>query len=154
MLKGHYGCVKGVAWDPFNCYLATQGEQDGVFIWRVGDWSLVSKIQEPFGSALATTCFHARLGWSPDGQKLAATMGYDKPVFQAPLIERNQWDAWPEHQYCGHKRPVCVAKFNPHLFYPRKVGLRLACLLKAALRTASATACTTGPLGWVLSRGG
>jgi len=37
--------VKGVAWDPLNIFLATVGEQDGIFVWRVESWSLEAKVQ-------------------------------------------------------------------------------------------------------------
>lgn len=118
-LKGHYGCVKGVAWDPFNHYLATQGEQDGIFIWRTENWSLVTKIKEPLGEMMGSSAMHYRLNWSPDGQVLAGTVAYDKPVHQAILIERNTWKS--DFSYSGHRGAVCVAKFNPHLFFPRQV---------------------------------
>jgi protein HIRA/HIR1 len=82
ILKGHEGHVKGLAWDPAGVYLATQGEYDGVFIWRVEDWSLVARISEPLGDLrhAASSTFHTRLCWSPDGQVLAVGNAYVKPA--------------------------------------------------------------------------
>jgi protein HIRA/HIR1 len=45
VLSGHHGCVKGVAWDPFNHYVASQGDQDGIAIWRTSDWQLETRVQ-------------------------------------------------------------------------------------------------------------
>lgn len=69
LLDKHHGFVKGVAWDPFNVFLASQGELDGIIIWRVEDWTMVTRITEPLGEPLGIA-FHARLTWSPDGQVL------------------------------------------------------------------------------------
>jgi protein HIRA/HIR1 len=135
-LQGHFGCVKGVAWDPFNVYLATQGEQDGIFIWKTDTWSPHKKIKEPLGELVGSTAWHYRLNWSPDGQLLAGTVAYDKPCHQSILIERRSWEA--PFNYSGHRGPVCVARFNPHLFYPHNVsGLGSACV-------DSAPACARG----------
>lgn len=113
-LTGHYGCVKGVAWDPFNVYLASQGE-DGIFIWRTDSWTLQKKIKEELGDQITTAAFHMHLNWSPDGQLLAGVCAFDKPSHQAICINRNTWDA--PYNFCGHKGPVQVAKYNPCMFY-------------------------------------
>eukprot|EP00798_Chlamydomonas_sp_ICE-L_P018440 gene18440-24915_t len=114
VLSGHQGFVKGVAWDPFNVFVASQGENDGVFIWRVSDWSLVKKIKEPLGDT-CSVAFHTRLGWSPDGQILAAANAFDSSHL-APLIQRNTWTS--DHSYVGHRAPVVVVRYNPRFFYP------------------------------------
>ncbi len=43
-----------------------------------------------------------------------------RPVHAAPLVRRNTWDS--NHQLCGHRAPVVVARFSPHLYHPRKVS--------------------------------
>ena len=66
-LKGHTSFVKGVAWDPIGKYLATQADDKSCIVWRVDDWSVVSKITEPYQSSMGAT-FSLRLCWSPDGK--------------------------------------------------------------------------------------
>ncbi|KAF5838057.1 WD40-repeat-containing domain protein [Dunaliella salina] len=119
VLEGHHGYVKGVAWDPFNMYIATQGENDGIFIWRVSDWSCVAKVKTQFSSS-ADNSMHTRLSWSPDGQNIVGTCMVDKSTntYLAPIIRRTSWDSIK--QFTGHKLTISVAKFNPCHFYPRK----------------------------------
>ncbi len=115
VLSGHEGHVKGVSWDPFDRYVASHGDKGGLIIWSTADWSLVSRVSAPWANSKGSSAFHTRSSWSPDGQTICATAAYSKPVYQAPLVRRNEWQS--SHQLCGHKNWVCAAKFNPHLFY-------------------------------------
>lgn len=47
-LRGHRGFVKGVAWDPIGRYLATQGDDVAVNVWRTSDWQIEANIKKPF----------------------------------------------------------------------------------------------------------
>lgn len=46
VLKGHEGFVKGVAWDPFGIFLASQGDR-AILVHRVDNWSQVACIDTP-----------------------------------------------------------------------------------------------------------
>lgn len=117
-LSQHHGYVKGVAWDPFNSYLATQGELDGVYIWRL------DQLDKPIAHITTmltdspSAGFHSRLSWSPDGQTLAATNGYSAPSHVSVLIKRKDWSA--ELNLAGHKGPVVVARHNPRFVHPQR----------------------------------
>ncbi|CAH8819234.1 unnamed protein product [Schistosoma curassoni] len=47
-LSGHKGFVKGVTWDPVGRYLASQGDDLTVKIWRTADWQEEASISKPF----------------------------------------------------------------------------------------------------------
>ncbi|KAG1654795.1 hypothetical protein FOA52_005730 [Chlamydomonas sp. UWO 241] len=116
-IDAHQGFVKGVAWDPFNMYLATQGENDGVYVWRVGDWERPVAHFEEGVTTNPTAGFHSRLGWSPDGQLLAATNGYHQPKHLSPIVARSDWKS--SYSLVGHANSVVVAKFSPVFVHPR-----------------------------------
>ncbi|KAG2443703.1 hypothetical protein HXX76_002051 [Chlamydomonas incerta] len=114
-LEGHVGHVKGVAWDPFDFFLASQGDREAI-VWRLEDGSAVATIRAPFEKAPIVS-FGLRPGWSPDGQTLALPNGYDKGMHTVPLIKRN---SWMPGEFClvGHKGPVTAIRYNPHLYTP------------------------------------
>ncbi|KAG2438957.1 hypothetical protein HYH02_010749 [Chlamydomonas schloesseri] len=114
-LEGHVGHVKGVAWDPFDFFLASQGDREAI-VWRLEDGSQVAVISEPFAKAPIVS-FGLRPGWSPDGQTLALPNGYENGMHTVPLIKRNSW-APGEFCLVGHKGPVTAIRYNPHLYTP------------------------------------
>jgi protein HIRA/HIR1 len=114
-LRGHTSFVKGVAWDPIGKYLATQADDKSCIIWRVDDWSVVSKITEPYQSSLGAT-FSLRLCWSPDGKAVTTCNSYKKPSHTASVLERGDWGS--KFDFVGHKGPVVTVRFSPALFRP------------------------------------
>ncbi|GLC49216.1 hypothetical protein PLESTB_000195200 [Pleodorina starrii] len=112
-LEGHNGHVKGVAWDPFDLYLASQGDHE-VIVWRLEDGAPAARVVAPFAGA-PIVCFALRPAWSPDGQTLALPNGYEAGVHIVPLIRRNTW-APGEFSLVGHRGPVTAVRYNPHLY--------------------------------------
>ena len=47
---------------------------------------------KPFKKGFIPMVFSLRLGWSPDGQTLAAVNALDPPNHIVPLLERQTWD--------------------------------------------------------------
>eukprot|EP00039_Didymoeca_costata_P013007 m.191714 g.191714 ORF g.191714 m.191714 type:complete len:85 (+) comp15648_c0_seq7:861-1115(+) len=47
VLKGHTSLVKGVACDPVGKYIASQGDDKTVRIWRAQTWDLEVVIKDP-----------------------------------------------------------------------------------------------------------
>ncbi|EFJ49808.1 hypothetical protein VOLCADRAFT_117135, partial [Volvox carteri f. nagariensis] len=119
-LEGHIGHVKGLAWDPFDVYLASQGDRE-VIVWRLEDGQQACRLEDPFVGAPIVS-FALRPSWSPDGQVLALPNGYENGVHVVPLIRRNTW-APREFSLVGHRGPVTVVRHNPHLYLsPRSSG--------------------------------
>jgi protein HIRA/HIR1 len=118
-LKGHTSFVKGVAWDPIGKYLCTQADDKSVIVWRVDDWSVVSKITEPYQSSMGAT-FSLRLCWSPDGKAVTTCNSYKKPSHTASVLERGDWGS--KFDFVGHKGPVVTVRFSPALFRPDDKG--------------------------------
>jgi protein HIRA/HIR1 len=114
-LKGHTSFVKGVSWDPIGKYLCTQADDKSVIVWRVDDWSVVSKITEPYQSSMGNT-FSMRLDWSPDGKAVTTCNSYKKPSHTASVLERGDWGS--KFDFVGHKGPVVTVRFSPALFKP------------------------------------
>jgi hypothetical protein len=46
ILEGHQNLVKGVAWDPVGKYLASQGDDRSLIIWRVEDWTRAARVTD------------------------------------------------------------------------------------------------------------
>ena len=114
-LKGHNSFVKGVAWDPIGKFLASQADDKCCIIWRVDDWSIVSKVTEPYQSSMGAT-FSLRLCWSPDGKAVTTCNSYKKPSHTASVLERGDWGS--KFDFVGHKGPVVTVRFSPSLFKP------------------------------------
>ena len=142
VLQGHRGMAKGVAWDPIDRYIASQGDDRAVVVWSTRDWdqaapihqkpsptlSLCSwctlwvqaaRIEEPFQRSTHKTLFR-RLSWSPDGQFLCCPHAFKRPANIAVVLRRPAADAgWvQECDFVGHNSPVVVSAFNPFLFKP------------------------------------
>ena len=113
LLRGHTSFVKGVAWDPIGKFLATQADDKSCIIWRVDDWSIVSRITEPYQASMGAT-FSLRLCWSPDGKAVTTCNSYKKPVHCASVLERGDWGS--KFDFVGHKGPVVAVRFSPALF--------------------------------------
>ena len=117
--NGHSSFVKGVAGDPIGKYLCTQADDKSVIVWRVDDWSVVSKITEPYQSSMGAT-FSLRLCWSPDGKAVTTCNSYKKPSHTASVLERGDWGS--KFDFVGHKGPVVTVRFSPALFRPSDAG--------------------------------
>ena len=84
--------VKGVAWDPVGTFLASQSDDKSVIVWRCEDWSVVTRVTQPFRHSYGST-FSLRLGWSPDGQTLTTANSYDMDKATAQVLTRGDWKA-------------------------------------------------------------
>ena len=115
-LRGHTSFVKGVSWDPIGKYLASQSDDKSCIVWRVDDWSVVTKITEPYKASMGAT-FSLRLCWSPDGSGLTSCNSYKKPTHTANVMQRGLWDS--TYNFVGHKAPVVAVRFSPELFRPQ-----------------------------------
>jgi len=90
---GHESFVKGVAWDPVGTYLASQGDDKSVHVWRCEDWSRVAVIRQPFLRTVGNSTFSLRLCWSPDGRTLTATNSTNNGQRTAAVLDRETWKA-------------------------------------------------------------
>lgn len=113
VIKGHDGLVKGVIFDPVGKYLATQSDDRSLCVWNTNDWSLETKITEPFKDASGTT--HAlRLDWSPDGQCIATAHAMNNGGPVSKIVERKGWKS--QMDFVGHRKAVTVIRFSNCLF--------------------------------------
>ncbi|CAL8463095.1 g2629 [Coccomyxa elongata] len=117
-LEGHESYVKGVAWDPIGKYLASQSDDRTVRLWRADDWAPVVTVSEPFQKGWVSNTFSLRLGWSPDGQHLAAVNSYQSPCHTAALLDRRTWKY--DFSFVGHNGAIVKASYNPMFFQPSK----------------------------------
>ncbi|BDA47922.1 Protein HIRA [Coccomyxa sp. Obi] len=115
-LQGHESYVKGVAWDPIGKYLASQSDDRTVRLWRADDWAPVVTVSEPFQKGWVSNTFSLRLGWSPDGQHLAAVNSYQSPCHTAALLDRRTWKY--DFSFVGHNGAIVKASFNPMFLKP------------------------------------
>lgn len=117
-LRGHSNFVKGICWDPFEEFIASQSDDKSMSIWSVSSIHSLSNrnkkaltikpltsIKKPFKHCTPITHF-LRLDWSPDGQFLvcAHSLNNEGPVAQ--IVERDTW-AFPR-DLVGHRQPVTV----------------------------------------------
>ena len=114
VLKKHSGLVKGVCFDPAGTYLASQADDKTLIVWRTSDWSVETKISEPFKQCSGTT--HVlRLSWSPDGQTLVTAHAMNSGGPTAQLVNRGPpWTA--NIDLAGHRRAVTSCRFHNRLF--------------------------------------
>ncbi|VDP99150.1 unnamed protein product, partial [Trichobilharzia regenti] len=105
-LRGHQGFVKGVTWDPVGRYLASQGDDLTVKIWRTADWQEEASISKPFAKASGQSQV-MRLSWSLDGSTLASPHAVNNGFPTAKLIDRNNWS--PCLDLVGHRKHVICA---------------------------------------------
>lgn len=69
-------------------------------LWRADDWAPVVTVSEPFQKGWVSNTFSLRLGWSPDGQHLAAVNSYQSPCHTAALLDRRTWKY--DFSFVGH----------------------------------------------------
>ncbi|VDP86585.1 unnamed protein product [Echinostoma caproni] len=112
-LRGHHGFVKGVAWDPIGRYLATQGDDVAVNVWRTSDWQIEANIKKPFAKATGQSQV-MRISWSLDGSTIAAPHAINNGFPTAKLIDRTNW--MPSLDLVGHRKHVTCARYNPNVF--------------------------------------
>ncbi|KAA0195052.1 Protein HIRA [Fasciolopsis buskii] len=112
-LRGHRGFVKGVAWDPIGRYLATQGDDVAVNVWRTSDWQIEANIKKPFAKATGQSQV-MRISWSLDGSTIAAPHAINNGFPTAKLIDRTNW--MPSLDLVGHRKHVTCARYNPNVF--------------------------------------
>ncbi|KAI7876516.1 WD40 repeat-like protein [Lichtheimia hyalospora FSU 10163] len=108
------GFVKGITWDPVGKFIAAQYDNKMLKIWRTSDWNLEQEIRAPFVNAPSTTFFR-RLSWAPTGTQIVTANATNGAHCVAAIISREEWVA--DVSLVGHKCPIEVASFNPHLFY-------------------------------------
>ncbi|CAH8603514.1 unnamed protein product [Schistosoma rodhaini] len=111
-LTGHKGFVKGVTWDPVGRYLASQGDDLTVKIWRTADWQEEASISKPFTKASGQSQV-MRLSWSLDGSTLASPHAINNGFPTAKLIDRTNWS--PSLDLVGHRKHVICARYNPNV---------------------------------------
>ncbi|KAH8872670.1 Protein HIRA [Schistosoma japonicum] len=111
-LRGHTGFVKGVTWDPVGRYLASQGDDLTVKIWRTADWQEEASISKPFTKASGQSQV-MRLSWSLDGSTLASPHAVNNGFPTAKLIDRTNWS--PSLDLVGHRKHVICARYNPNV---------------------------------------
>ncbi|CAH8525623.1 unnamed protein product [Schistosoma turkestanicum] len=111
-LRGHKGFVKGVTWDPVGRYLASQGDDLTVKIWRTADWQEEASISKPFTKASGQSQV-MRLSWSLDGSTLASPHAINNGFPTAKLIDRTNWS--PSLDLVGHRKHVICARYNPNV---------------------------------------
>lgn len=78
-----------------------------VRLWRVDDWAPVVTVSEPFQKGWVSNTFSLRLGWSPDGQHLAAVNSYQSPCHTAALLDRRTWKY--DFSFVGHNGERVIA---------------------------------------------
>eukprot|EP00939_MAST-03C_sp_MAST-3C-sp1_P005552 g5552.t1 len=110
----HKSWVKGVAWDPIGLYLASASEDRSVIVWRTRDWQVERKITGLYSKTSST--FFRRLSWSPDGQCLCTTHGFDKGARSnvAYVLERENFT--DDVNFVGHESTVVVSRFSSSLY--------------------------------------
>ncbi|CAH8580872.1 unnamed protein product [Heterobilharzia americana] len=111
-LRGHTNFVKGVTWDPVGRYLASQGDDLTVKIWRTADWQEEASITKPFTKVSGQSQV-MRLSWSLDGSTLASPHAVNNGFPTAKLIDRNNWS--PSLDLVGHRKHVICARYNPNV---------------------------------------
>ena len=176
-MAGHESFVKGVAWDPVGTYLASQGDDKSVHVWRVEDWTRVAVIREPFLRTQGSATFSLRLCWSPDGRTLTAPNSTNNGQCTAAVLDRETWKARRRRGACrstaaltrgrrqcsnyvvGHKQPIVTVRFNGRLFHPLAAVRRpkgaaqpLCCVVAVGSQDCMARAPTRGQPGRVRVR--
>eukprot|EP01133_Synstelium_polycarpum_P007439 gene7439-8704_t len=111
-LSEHKGVVKGLSWDPIGRYLTSQSDDHSVIVWHTGDWTVETRISEPFQAPISA--FFLRPTWSPDGHSLCAPHGLNNATHTAVLIHRQSWNLGVD--FVGHKKPVVVARYSPVIY--------------------------------------
>lgn len=109
----HSGMVKGICWDPIGKYLASQSDDRTLRVWRTEDWSMETKILEPFTHCSGTTHL-LRLSWSPDGRNIVTAHSLNNTFPVSHVVDRNNWNS--DKSFVGHKKAIEVTAFNPNLF--------------------------------------
>ncbi|VDP34549.1 unnamed protein product [Schistosoma curassoni] len=112
-LSGHKGFVKGVTWDPVGRYLASQGDDLTVKIWRTADWQEEASISEHILRVASGQSQVMRLSWSLDGSTLASPHAINNGFPTAKLIDRTNWS--PSLDLVGHRKHVICARYNPNV---------------------------------------
>lgn len=107
-LSHHQGHVKGVAWDPLDKYILSQGE-DGCFATSLND-----KKPTPLGKDVVMTNIQGSLflrpSWSPDGAVVAVVNAKD---FEAVCFVRDNWNV--DNVLKGHEGTICCSDFSPKM---------------------------------------
>ncbi|KAA3673072.1 protein HIRA/HIR1, partial [Paragonimus westermani] len=119
VLRANQGFVKGVAWDPVGRYLASQGDEISVKVWRTADWKEEAVIRKPFVKAVGQSQV-MRMSWSLDGSTLAAPHAINNGFPTAKLIDRTNWV--PAFDLVGHRKHVICARYCPNLFRKAEKG--------------------------------
>jgi protein HIRA/HIR1 len=117
--NAHDGYIKGIAWDPIGKYIATQGDDKTVRLFRVLDWEHVATVAAPY-AATTDECFVRRLAFSPDGQHLATPHANNGIERTAAVLRRDHWTEVAT-EFVGHSKPVTVCRYARTLFAKRCV---------------------------------
>ncbi|KAI6648655.1 Protein HIRA-like protein isoform X1 [Oopsacas minuta] len=113
IIKQHSGMVKGLCWDPIGKYLASQSDDRTLRVWRTEDWSMETKISQPFNHCSGTTHL-LRLSWSPDGRNIVTAHALNNTFPVSHIVDRNNWQY--DKSFVGHQKAIEVAAFNSNLF--------------------------------------
>ncbi|CAN3374154.1 hypothetical protein DIURU_000908 [Diutina rugosa] len=121
--RDHTHFVQGVAWDPLNCYIATQSVDKSVNIYRwhqaTSKLELVKKHTHVDGKLAYFSedlnSFFRRLCWTPDGAYLITAAGKTSDDDNLPCVyvfARNHWDS-PVWELRGLNKPVVAVSVSP-----------------------------------------
>lgn len=118
VLKGHKGCITGLAFDPNSEYLASVDSVGTVIIWELQTGKslhILKNIAPVIGSDLSIMNV---LCWSPDGETLAVpglrndVVMYDRDTAEKLFTLRGD-----------HVQPVCFLSWSPNGKYMATSGL-------------------------------
>lgn len=116
VLDAHTGYVNGLAFDPFNRYLASLGDDKLLCLWSTTDWEKKDWIADTINHSVNQQL--KRLAFTPDGMNLILP-GPKKEAYKymATVLEMTAEDDWEDTKYLvGHLQPVSVVKTCPVLF--------------------------------------
>ncbi len=107
---GHERGVKGLAWDPVGRFLATQGEDNTLRVWRIDTWECVRVVSEPLQESTSSALF-TRMDWSADGQFLLCPNAMNAGLPTVRILPRNDGNDATCRDMAGFRKAVaCIVR--------------------------------------------